>query len=287
VHVQWLTLPRLDLALLPDRPTVLTIHDPLARAPLPTAIPAHAFGHIDAVIVHSEYAREQVIAQHGLKPSRIHVIRHGALGPASLGLASADRASAGALRPIPSLPSELRDDGSPLVLCFGLIRPYKGIETLLHAWREITGAQLWIVGRPMMRMAGLESAAPAGVQFLPRFVSADQERALFTRADIVVLPYENSDRFGFSGVLATALGYGRAIVSSDIGGLAEVATDGAAQLVPPSDSVALHDALAHLIADPGARASLATAAASAAASTYSWTAVAAQTRVLYDTIAGR
>jgi glycosyltransferase involved in cell wall biosynthesis len=174
-----------------------------------------------------------------------------------------------------------------LVLCFGLIRPYKGIETLIHAWREITGAQLWIVGRTMMDLAPLRAAAPAGVQFLPRFVSPDQERALFTRADIVVLPYENSDRFGFSGVLATALGYGRAIVASDIGGLAEVGADGAAQLVPPGDSIALHEALAHLIADPGARASLAGAAARAAATTYSWAAIAAQTRVLYDTIAGR
>ena len=56
VHFQWLTVPRLDLRLLPDRPTVLTIHDPLergARAPLR----ASAFVSIDAIVVHTEYAR--------------------------------------------------------------------------------------------------------------------------------------------------------------------------------------------------------------------------------------
>jgi glycosyltransferase involved in cell wall biosynthesis len=279
VHVQWLTLPRLDLRLLPSRPTVLTVHDPLERAGARAPIPAHAFARIDAVIVHSDYARERFIEQHRLQASLIHVIRHGALGP------QATPASSGAAELTASLPAELHDDGSPVVLCFGLIRPYKGIETLLSAWRGLTGAQLWIVGRAMMDIAPLQAAAPAGVQFLPRFVSPEQEQTLFNRADIAVLPYAHSDRFGFSGVLATALGYGKAIVLSDIGGLAEVAADGAAQLVPPSDGPALHDALAHLIAEGGARELLAKAAAIAAQTTYSWAAVAAQTRILYDTIA--
>ncbi len=81
------------------------------------------------------------------------------------------------------------------------------------------------------------------MQFVPRFVTPHEERALFTRADIVVLPYERSDRFGFSGVLATALGYGKAIVLSDVGGFSEVAepVDAAARLVPPGDPTALHD----------------------------------------------
>jgi glycosyltransferase involved in cell wall biosynthesis len=281
VHVQWLTLPRLDLRLLPSRPTVLTVHDPLERTGARAPIPSHAFARIDAVIVHSDYARERFIEQHDLQASRVHVIRHGALGPQAAGPAS--YTTAGLTR---SLPDELDDDGSPVVLCFGLIRPYKGIETLLCAWRGLTGAQLWIVGRAMTDITPLQAGAPGGVRFLTQFVTTEQEQALFSRADIVVLPYERSDRFGFSGVLATALGYGKAIVLSDIGGLAEVAADGAAQLVPPSDGPALHDALAHLIADAGARERLATAAARAAQTTYSWAVVAAQTRILYDTIAG-
>jgi glycosyltransferase involved in cell wall biosynthesis len=274
VHVQWLTRPRLDLRLLPSRPTVLTIHDPLEREGRRAPIPAHGFARIDAVIVHSQYACERVVEHHRLEPSRVHVIPHGALGSGFAG-------------PVGSLPTEIQDDGSPVVLCFGLIRPYKGIETLLEAWRGIAGAQLWIVGRAMMDIGPLIAAAPPGVQFLSYFVTPEQERALFTRADVVVLPYEHGDRFGFSGVLATALGHGKAIVLSDIGGLTEVAADGAAQLVPPSDGVALNDALGHLLADTAARDRLAAAAARAARTTYSWDAVAARTRELYETIAGR
>ena len=87
-----------------------------------------------------------------------------------------------------------------------------------------------------------------------------EEAALFARADIVVLPYERGDRFGFSGVLATALGAGKAIVLSDVGGLSEVGRPRRGRLVPAGDSAALRAALSELIADPDSGAALAAAA---------------------------
>lgn len=274
VHFQWLTVPRLDLRLLPSRPTVLTIHDPLERGRAP--LPASAFRGVDAVVVHSEYARERVLAQHGLEPERVHVIHHGVLGPGE-----------GLCTPTARRPSLVEDTGEPVVLSYGLIRPYKGINTLLEAWRGITGAQLWIVGRPMMDLSGPLAAVPAGVRLVPRFVTPQEEGELFERADIVVLPYERSERFGFSGVLATALGHGKAIVLSDVGGLSEVASSGAAALVPPGDSQALHAELERLLGDELARARLAAAAAQAASGEYSWDAAARATLALYGRIAAQ
>ncbi len=274
VHYQWLTVPRLDLRLLPRRPTVLTIHDPLERGRHPLA--ASAFARVDAIVVHSEYARTRVLADHGLDPCRVHVIRHGAFStPPMVSITENE------------LPEELADDGSPVVLSYGLIRPYKGTETLLEAWRGVDGAQLWVVGRPMMDISGPLAAAPAGARLVPRFVTPEQEHALFTRADIVVLPYERGERFGFSGVLATALGHGKAIVLSDVGSFNEVAALDAARLVPPGDPQALHDTLSELIADDDQRARLARAAAQAAASVFSWDAAARATLDLYETITAR
>jgi glycosyltransferase involved in cell wall biosynthesis len=286
VHFEWLTVPRLDLRLLPRRPTVLTIHDPLERGRTP--LPRAAFDRVNAIVVHSQYAREQVIAQHGLEPERVHVIHHGALGTGeAFCLPSKQNAS----RVASKLPAELQDTGEPVVLSYGLIRPYKGVRALLEAWRGVTGAQLWIVGRPMMDLSGpLAAAGRAGpnLRLVPRFVTPQEEAALFERADIVVLPYERSERFGFSGVLATALGHGKAIVLSDVGGLSEVGSDPArpaARLVAPGDAAALHAALTELIADPDQRARLAAAAAKAASEEYSWDAAAAATLALYETIA--
>jgi glycosyltransferase involved in cell wall biosynthesis len=283
VHFQWLTVPRLDLRLLPPRPTVLTIHDPLERDRSP--LPASAFAGVDAFIVHSQYAREQVIAQHGLEPERVHVIHHGALG------AGEGFPSLGDANPSRTLPAELQDTGEPVVLSYGLIRPYKGVRTLLEAWRGVTAAQLWIVGRPMMDLSGplaAEGGVGPNLRLVPRFVTPPEEAALFERADIVVLPYERSERFGFSGVLATALGHGKAIVLSDVGGLSEVGSEPAhpaARLVAPGDAAALHAALTELILDPDQRARLAAAAAKAASEEYSWDSAARATLALYETIA--
>jgi glycosyltransferase involved in cell wall biosynthesis len=279
VHVQWLTVPRVDLRLLPERPTVLTIHDPLERGDRRGGrgpIQAAAFSRVDAIVVHSRFARDQVIAQHGLEPERVHVIRHGALGVT---------AAPG------ELPPELPQTDLPVVLCFGLIRPYKGVELLLEAWRGITDAELWIVGRPMVELAPLVASAPDGVRFVPRFVSDAEEAALFARAEIVVLPYERSERFGFSGVLATALGAGKAIVLSDVGGFSELAEldpdDPPALIVSAGDAGLLHAALEDLIADPAARVRLGDAARRAAEGQFSWETAARETLALYEKIAAK
>ena len=62
-----------------------------------------------------------------------------------------------------------------------------------------------------------------------------------------MLPYREIDQ---SGVLFTALGAGTPLLLSAVGGFPEVAAAGAAELVPPGDPAALHDALARLLGDP-------------------------------------
>ena len=91
--------------------------------------------------------------------------------------------------------------------------------------------------------------------------------AWFRRADLVVLPYREIDQ---SGVLFTALAFGKPLLLTSVGGFPEVAESGAAELVVPGDPSALHIALRRLLDDPGRREALAAAAREAAATTYSW-----------------
>jgi glycosyltransferase involved in cell wall biosynthesis len=271
VHFQWLDVQWLDAHLLPRRPTVLTAHDLLPREPRPGQVRAQRrlYQAVDAVIVHSEYGRRTMIEWGAADPAKLHVVHHGAFDH----LAHQDSEAA--------LPGELAAVTDPVVLFFGLLRPYKGVETLLRAWRGILGAELWIVGRPLMPIAPLQAGAPPGVRFVPRFVSDRELPAYFRRADVVVLPYSRTERFDQSGVLATSLAFGKPTVLSDVGGFGEVAATGAARLVAPDDTDALREAIAGLVGDTDERARMAGAAAAAAAGPYSWAAAAATTATLY------
>ncbi|HEY5318798.1 MAG TPA: glycosyltransferase family 4 protein [Solirubrobacteraceae bacterium] len=271
VHFQWLALQWLDPWLLPRRPIVLTAHDLLPREPRPGQARAQrrCYDAVDALVVHSEYGRRQLTQALALDPGKVRVIHHGAFEY---------------LTRLPReqpLSDELAEVTAPVVLFFGLLRPYKGVEVLLDAWRDVRGAELWIVGRPRLALDPLRARAPAGVRFVPRFVADVELPAFFRRADVVVLPYSRTERFDFSGVLATALAFGKPVVLTDVGGFTEVAETGAALLVPPDDPAALHDALVTLIEDPSARARLAAAAAAAAAGPYSWDQAARRTLELY------
>jgi glycosyltransferase involved in cell wall biosynthesis len=168
----------------------------------------------------------------------------------------------------------------PVVALTGLLRAYKGIDVLLDAWRRFGAdppGELWIVGLPRMPLPDA-STLPPGVRLVPRFVSDPELAAVLRRADVVTLPYREIDQ---SGVLYAALGLGRPLLLSAVGGFPEVAGAGAAQLVSPGDPAALHTALAELLADPERRATLAAAAARVAATTYSFDAVARRHIELY------
>ncbi|HYC81296.1 MAG TPA: glycosyltransferase family 4 protein, partial [Solirubrobacterales bacterium] len=251
VHYQWLTLPGFDSRLLPPtRPRVMTAHYILPPAPSTRQIASarRVFGRMDAVVAHSEHGAARLREEVGLPAERVRVIPHGAFDYLTR---LADE------RP---LPAELQGAEGPVILSFGLIRAYKGLEVLLEAFARLEGAELWIVGNPRMDVEPLRelaTAAPGRVRFVTRFVEDAEIPAIFRRADVVALPYLDAEH---SGVLYTGLAFGKPLVLSAVGGFPEVAATGAARLVPPGDVEALAAALAELAGDEAARAELAAAA---------------------------
>ncbi len=305
-HFQWLTVQPLDVHLLPPRPTrlVLTAHDVLPREPRPGQLAAQRrlYERMDAVVVHSEHGRRRLADELGVAADRVHVIPHGVLGPwdGAPGLpADAPVAGAGGMESIAGLPAGFANAEGPIVLFLGLLRPYKGLDILLEAWRDTASVgpaaandegerppELWIVGMPRMELAPLyaaardaERAGAGRVRFLPRFVSAAEMGAFMRRAELVVLPYREIDQ---SGVLFTALGAGRPLLLSNAGGFPEVAGTGAARTVAAGDARALGAALVELLGDPRVRAEMAACAARAVAGRYSWQAIAGAHLRLYE-----
>jgi glycosyltransferase involved in cell wall biosynthesis len=263
VHFQWLPVQALDRFLLPrTRPRVLTAHDVLPREPKLGQLAGQKalYERMDAVVVHSEHGAGRL---RELGIGNVHVIPHGAFDA----LAAVEGAP----------PLERR--GGPVVLFFGLIRPYKGVDVLLDAWRRAEkpdGAELWVVGMPRMDTSFVRGP---DVRTALRFVSGAELAGAFRAADVVVLPYREIDQ---SGVLFTALAFGAPMVLSAVGGFPEVAATGAAELVPPGDADALARALTGLLGDDDRRLRMAAAARAAAAGPYSWDAIARQTLALYS-----
>ncbi len=275
VHYQWLTLPSLDAALLPPlRPRVMTAHYVLPPRPSRRQLTGvrRSFGAMDAVIAHSEHGARRLRELVGLDPARVHVVHHGAFDY---------------LIRLPAekpLPAELEGAEGPVILFFGLLRPYKGIDTLLTAFRRVEGAELWIAGNPRMEVEPLRrlaAEAPGRVRFLTRFIEDDEIPAIMRRADVVVLPYRDVEH---SGVLYAALAFGKPLVLSAVGGFPEVAERGAARLVPPEDPAALASVLGELVADDAARSALGAAAARAAGGSYSWDEAARKTLAIYEAL---
>jgi glycosyltransferase involved in cell wall biosynthesis len=277
VHFQWLDVQWADSFLLPKRPTVLTAHDLFPRESRPGQASAQrrCYAAVDAIVAHSEYGRRVLVERGGVEESKVHVIHHGAFEHLTR------------QRDEEPLPEPLGRVEDPVVLFFGLLRPYKGVEVLLDAWRDVDGAELWIVGRPRMPLEPLCARAPSGVRFVPRFVSERELPAFFRRADIVVLPYVRTERFDQSGVMATALAFAKPLVVSDVGGFGDLAEVGAVRLVPPDDPKALAQALRALLSDEGERSRLARSAAAAAAGPYSWESAADATAALYRKLSGQ
>jgi glycosyltransferase involved in cell wall biosynthesis len=279
VHFQWLPVQHVDGHLLPARrtasgarrPLVLTAHDVLPREPRRGQLAAQRrlYDRFDAVVVHSEHGRERLTHELGLGADRVHVIPHGVLSHLAEVAPPAVEGSA---------PFQT---GKPVVLCFGLIRPYKGIDVLLEAWRGIEDAELWIVGMPRMDISPLRASATPNVRFVPRFIADAELPPYFQRADLVVLPYRAIDQ---SGVLFTALAFGKPLLLSDVGGFPELASTGAARIVPAGDPAALRRALQELLGDPPALARMAARAREAAEGKYSWDSIARRTLDLYRSL---
>jgi glycosyltransferase involved in cell wall biosynthesis len=278
VHWQWLPVPRLDRRLLaPKRPRLFTLHHYLPESPSRRQAAAvrrrlHSF---DAVVMHSQAGKRRVEREFGVRPGLVEVIPHGALDyltcqPEEM-----------------ALPADLAAVEGPVILAYGLIRPYKGTDVLIEAFKRVEGAELWIVGMPHIDTGPLHelaAEAPGRVRFIERFLDDAEVPALMRRADLLVLPYRTVEQ---SGVLYTGLAFGKAMVLSAVGGFPEVAEHGAARLVAAGDAAELATALNELIADPAARKRLERSSAQAAATHYSWDEIGRRTLGLYERLLER
>lgn len=179
-------------------------------------------------------------------------------------------------------------DDRLVVLCFGFLAPYKGIETVLEAGGLVGEDRCVVVvaggPHPRLRAAGDDYAgaleqqwAGPGARFTGWVPEADVAR-WFAAADVAVFAYPSP--FSSSGALALAFAHGTPVLLSPPMAACVGAPD---QLVAPADPAGLAARMREL-ADPAARADLASATAPLAAAR-GWAAVADAHLALYEELA--
>jgi glycosyltransferase involved in cell wall biosynthesis len=203
----------------------------------------------DKLICHDAQSAARLASEFGINSERIDIIPHGSFfeqvrGEARSGLGlAADECT---------------------VLWQGILRPYKGVQFLLKAWRQVCAssprARLVIAGTgddEMVQAVRDEVAAlgiASSVRLDLRFVSVKELADLYGAADILVYPYREITT---SGALMTGIVHGKAIVATTLPAFEQLLQDGeTGLLVPYGDVDALSRSLLRLIGDPKLRQTL-------------------------------
>jgi glycosyltransferase involved in cell wall biosynthesis len=142
-----------------------------------------------------------------------------------------------------------------VLLFFGLIRPYKGLDVLLRAMPEILAkrpVKLVVAGecygddKPLHALIA-ELGIGAALKLDLKYVPNEAVATYMVAADAVVVPYLHATQ---SGIVQVAYAFGKPVITTRVGGIPEVVWEGeTGLLVPPSDPVALAAAVERFFAE--------------------------------------
>jgi len=142
-----------------------------------------------------------------------------------------------------------------VILFFGYIRRYKGLNYLIDAMPEILKnlkLKLLIVGefyedekkyQEQIKNLKLEDS----VKVVSNFVPDGKVKYFFSASDVVVLPYVNATQ---SGIIQIAYYYDKPVIATDVGGLSEaVKNNETGFMIAPESSKAIADAVVKFYED--------------------------------------
>jgi glycosyltransferase involved in cell wall biosynthesis len=186
---------------------------------------------IRKVLVHSEAIRTQLP---GYLQERAHVLPHVNY-----------QLWARAKQPPP-------ESGPLVVLFFGRLLPYKGLNYLLEAFRKLDPTKFTLLIAGEGELAPEVFNAP-NIRVIHRFIRDEDLPDVFNQAHVVALPYVAASQ---SGVAYMAFAFERPVVSTSVGGLADVVLDGVNGILVPPRAVEPLAAAVEKMADAAVRARL-------------------------------
>lgn len=236
IHIQWLRFKILDGIIIPyifkilGYKIVYTVHDILPHD-RDTAFNRLIFSIIYKLnwklIVHTEFLKKRLNEEFGIEESKIAVIHHGVYKVEDENLILNKKEA--------KIKLGIRPDAT-VILFFGYITHYKGLDILLNAFKNIntnTDVHLIIAGRvhdnykpTLEKLQELNKAD--NIQFIIRRIDDEELPVLFGATDLTALPYREASQ---SGVLFMSYAYGVPVIAPDIGGFPYDVVDGKTGLI--------------------------------------------------------
>ena len=260
------------------KPIIITVHNVLSHEKtfMHKVVSGFLFKLCDHFIVHSSSNKTQLMKHYYISGDRISNIPH---GPLDFHVQN-DMNRQKAREELGFNPSD------KVLLLFGAVRPYKGIDTALNAcqkvFKQFPEARLLIAGKLWETWDRYEKIirdmkAADNIKKHLRYISSDEVGKFFLASDLVLLPYNHFD--SQSGVGAIALAFHKPMIVTETGGLPELVAD-RFYVVPPNDPEALAGKIIACFKDPSRLAGM-SKDSEMIADRISWKAIAEKTISVY------
>ena len=179
----------------------------------------------DQIFVHTEKMKRELVEEFGVRGNKVTVIPFGI----NNSVPNTDLTREEARKRL-----GIHDD-KKTILFFGNITPYKGLEYLIAAFRQIRGyhddCRLMIVGCPMncekywgtIQKSIQEDVQNGRILLKAEYVPDDETEVYFKAADVLALPYRHIYQ---SGVLVLGYSFGLPVLAADVGSLKDEVIEG-------------------------------------------------------------
>jgi glycosyltransferase involved in cell wall biosynthesis len=286
LHAQWWSMPLVlvygcigAIFKLRGKPVVFTVHNVRGHEPsrLFEAASRWLFKLGDHFIVHTRQGCILMQAHYNQPADRISVIPHG-----SLDFQVKQQVNRDIIR------QELKiETRQKVILLFGAIRDYKGIDIALKAFAqvllEVPDAVLMIAGKlwqkwdPYQQIIDAQGIA-GEVRTHLDYIPSDEVYRYFEAADLVLLPYRHFS--SQSGIGGTAISFRKPLIVADVGGLPDLVAN-PEYVVPPGDPDVLARKIINCLSDQHRLAAMSVDAAKVA-DELSWPSIAQKTLAIYN-----
>jgi len=264
---------------------VLTVHNvlPHETAPFERFAFSWMYRLADGLIVHSEASRRGLFELVPSLKTPVEVIHHGHYGL----LSDANLLREDGLK-------RLRLPDFRYLVCFGAIRPYKGVDWLLRAvaavreWPEdmrvlVAGNLLTGVSREELEGLRSELGIEERVLFQFKYFTEAEIPAVFAVADAMLFSYKHIDQ---SGVMMASLAAGKPVVCTPVGAFTEMVTDEVGFVAGEVSLDAFSKVLEQALLQRSGWAVKGRAARALAEREYAWNSAAEMTEMFYHRLLG-